>query len=174
MPLHKNCELSPPIMSRFDLFFVLQAEAERLGHRQGIRMRRQDIRDETQDQTVAKHIITLHQRKELSTAPSARVLARHGIRARRGVGRRRRRLPFLSWTSRGAPCEMRATPRLCSERYIRLARTYKPKISPEAHALLIKCYKKLREESCTAAILVAKFVMHSMLRSMLTHQKHSL
>ncbi|CAJ1328176.1 unnamed protein product [Effrenium voratum] len=90
LPLHKNCELSPPIMSRFDLFFVLQ-----------------DIRDETQDQTVAKHIITLHQRKEEAA-------------------------PTVS--------------QLDLQRYIRLARTYKPKISPEAHALLIKCYKKLRED----------------------------
>jgi DNA replicative helicase MCM subunit Mcm2 (Cdc46/Mcm family) len=33
------------------------------------------------------------------------------------------------------------------ERYIRLARTFKPKISAEGQALLLKCYKKLREET---------------------------
>ena len=27
LPLHKNCELTPPIMSRFDLFFILQVVA---------------------------------------------------------------------------------------------------------------------------------------------------
>jgi len=42
-PLHKNCDLSAPIMSRFDLMFVMQ-----------------DIHDETNDHRVAKHILSLH------------------------------------------------------------------------------------------------------------------
>mmetsp|Transcript_50305 Transcript_50305/g.90315 ORF Transcript_50305/g.90315 Transcript_50305/m.90315 type:complete len:823 (+) Transcript_50305:64-2532(+) len=91
MPLHKNCDLSPPIMSRFDLFFVLQ-----------------DIHDETQDNLVAKHILALHRQKDEEVAPP------------------------LSQVD--------------LQRYIRLARTFKPKISPEAHLLLIKCYKKLRKD----------------------------
>lgn len=91
LPLHKNCDLSPPIMSRFDLFFVMQ-----------------DIRDETQDLTVAKHIVASHQRKDEEVAPP------------------------LS--------------QIDLQRYIRLARTFKPKISAEGQALLIKCYKKLRED----------------------------
>jgi len=46
-PLHKNVNLSPPIMSRFDLMFVIQ-----------------DIHDPTTDNKVAEHIIGLHRRKE--------------------------------------------------------------------------------------------------------------
>merc|ERR1719334_3134016 len=91
MPLHKNCDLSPPIMSRFDLFFVLQ-----------------DVHDETQDNLVAKHILALHRHKDEEVAPP------------------------LSQVD--------------LQRYIRLARTFKPKISPEAQLLLTKCYKKLRED----------------------------
>merc|ERR1711972_371390 len=91
LPLHKNCDLSPPIMSRFDLMFVMQ-----------------DIHDETNDNRVAKHILALHRRKEEEIAPS------------------------LS--------------QLDLQRYIRLARTYKPKITPEAHEKLVRCYKKLRED----------------------------
>jgi len=91
MPLHKNCDLSPPIMSRFDLFFVLQ-----------------DVHDETQDNLVAKHILALHRQKDEEVAPP------------------------LSQVD--------------LQRYIRLARTFKPKISPEAQLLLTKCYKKLRED----------------------------
>merc|ERR1719367_2364059 len=32
------------------------------------------------------------------------------------------------------------------QRYIRLARTFKPKITPEARERLVLCYKKLRED----------------------------
>merc|ERR1719469_223471 len=46
-PLHKNIDLSPPIMSRFDLMFVIQ-----------------DIHDPTTDNKVAEHILSLHRRKE--------------------------------------------------------------------------------------------------------------
>eukprot|EP00931_Biecheleriopsis_adriatica_P028891 TRINITY_DN1721_c0_g3_i2.p1 TRINITY_DN1721_c0_g3~~TRINITY_DN1721_c0_g3_i2.p1 ORF type:complete len:845 (+),score=245.30 TRINITY_DN1721_c0_g3_i2:63-2537(+) len=91
LPLHKNCDLTPPIMSRFDLFFILQ-----------------DIHDESQDSLVAKHILALHRQKdEELTPPLSQVQL---------------------------------------QRYIRLARTFKPKVSPEAHVLLVKCYKKLRED----------------------------
>jgi len=52
-PLHKNVDLSPPIMSRFDLMFVMQ-----------------DIHDPTTDNEVAEHIIGLHRRKECIIAGS--------------------------------------------------------------------------------------------------------
>jgi DNA replication licensing factor MCM6 len=42
-----------------------------------------------------------------------------------------------------------ATPALTQlelQRYIRLARTFKPRIGPEAQQRLVKCYKKLRED----------------------------
>uniref|UniRef100_A0A7S4WED2 DNA replication licensing factor MCM6 n=1 Tax=Alexandrium monilatum TaxID=311494 RepID=A0A7S4WED2_9DINO len=90
-PLHKNCDLSPPIMSRFDLMFVIQ-----------------DIHDETNDNRVAEHILALHRRREEDLAQN---LSQRDL-----------------------------------QRYIRLARTFKPKITPEAHAKLVTCYKKLRED----------------------------
>ncbi|CAK0820002.1 unnamed protein product [Prorocentrum cordatum] len=50
-PLHKNCDLSAPIMSRFDLMFVMQ-----------------DIHDETNDHRVAKHILALHRQTAEDTS----------------------------------------------------------------------------------------------------------
>merc|ERR1712166_843208 len=47
IPLHKNVEMLPPIMSRFDLFFVMQ-----------------DIFDPTTDTRVAEHIMSLHRKTE--------------------------------------------------------------------------------------------------------------
>jgi len=90
-PLHKNCELSPPIMSRFDLFFVIQ-----------------DVHDETNDNVVAEHIVNLHRQRGSETAAT------------------------LSQTD--------------LQRYIKLARTHRPRVTPEAQQRLIKCYKKLRED----------------------------
>jgi DNA replication licensing factor MCM6 len=90
-PLHKNCELTPPIMSRFDLMFVMQ-----------------DVHDETTDNTVAWHIV--HQHRHLETEVSA------------------------------------SLSQLELQRYIRFARTVRPKITPEAHQRLVRCYKKLRED----------------------------
>jgi len=88
-PLHKNVEMSPPIMSRFDMFFVMQ-----------------DVHDISADQRVAAHILGLHRQRE----------------------------------------EEPAITTLDLQRYIRLARTFKPQITPEAHDRLVKCYKKLRED----------------------------
>lgn len=47
VPLHKNVDMSPPIMSRFDLMFVMQ-----------------DIVDPTSDNRVAEHIMSLHRGKQ--------------------------------------------------------------------------------------------------------------
>jgi DNA replication licensing factor MCM6 len=93
-PVHKNCTLSPPIMSRFDLMFVVQ-----------------DVRDESKDNQVAKHILNLHKPGAFSGEAHA---------------------PELS--------------RLDLQRYIALARAYSPKITPEAHDRLIRCYKQLRQD----------------------------
>eukprot|EP00927_Polykrikos_kofoidii_P071582 TRINITY_DN6783_c0_g1_i1.p1 TRINITY_DN6783_c0_g1~~TRINITY_DN6783_c0_g1_i1.p1 ORF type:complete len:841 (+),score=146.80 TRINITY_DN6783_c0_g1_i1:59-2581(+) len=90
-PIHKNVEMSPPIMSRFDLMFVIQ-----------------DIHDVTTDHRVANHILSLHRLKEDETAPQLTMLD--------------------------------------LQRYIRLARTFKPKITQEARERLVKCYLKLRED----------------------------
>mmetsp|Transcript_29814 Transcript_29814/g.85028 ORF Transcript_29814/g.85028 Transcript_29814/m.85028 type:complete len:825 (-) Transcript_29814:115-2589(-) len=90
-PLHKNCELTPPIMSRFDLIFVLQ-----------------DVHNQDKDELVARHILELHRKGDVQEKTHLN------------------------------------TSEL--QRYIRLARTYKPKITAEAHQRLVKCYKKLRED----------------------------
>lgn len=90
-PLHKNCALSPPIVSRFDLMFVMQ-----------------DIHDEVNDNVVARHIIAQHRLRETDSTPTL------------------------------SQVEL--------QRYIRLARTCKPRICPDAQQRLVKCYKKLRED----------------------------
>lgn len=46
-PLHKNVEMSPPIMSRFDLMFVMQ-----------------DVHDISNDDRVARHILSLHRQTD--------------------------------------------------------------------------------------------------------------
>merc|ERR1712070_731576 len=47
IPLHKNVDMSPPIMSRFDLMFVMQ-----------------DIFDPATDNRVAEHILSIHRRTD--------------------------------------------------------------------------------------------------------------
>jgi len=93
-PLHKNVELSAPIMSRFDLMFVIQ-----------------DVHDVTTDNRVAQHILSLHRNKKVEETTSGTHLSTIDL-----------------------------------QRFIRLARSYKPKLDQEAHNRLIKCYKKLRED----------------------------
>merc|ERR1719222_219104 len=51
-PLHKNVDMSPPIMSRFDLFFVVQ-----------------DVHDVTADHLLAQHILALHRQMEDDISP---------------------------------------------------------------------------------------------------------
>jgi DNA replication licensing factor MCM6 len=92
-PLHKNVDMSPPIMSRFDLMHVIQ-----------------DVHDVDTDNHVADHILGLHRRQENSSGTA----------------------PQLS--------------QLDLQRYIRLARTFNPKVTPEAHERLVRCYKRLRED----------------------------
>jgi len=92
-PLHKNVDMSPPIMSRFDLMHVIQ-----------------DVHDVSTDHHVAQHILGLHRRKEAETTPASQLS------------------------------------QLELQRYIRLARSFKPKIKKESHAVLVRCYKKLRED----------------------------
>jgi DNA replication licensing factor MCM6 len=92
LPLHKNVDMSPPIMSRFDLMHVIQ-----------------DIHDVSTDHHVAQHILSLHRRRDVPASEST-----------------------LS--------------QLELQRYIRLARSLKPKIKNEAQAVLTRCYKKLRED----------------------------
>mmetsp|Transcript_61675 Transcript_61675/g.133596 ORF Transcript_61675/g.133596 Transcript_61675/m.133596 type:complete len:828 (-) Transcript_61675:199-2682(-) len=90
-PIHKNVEMTAPLMSRFDMMFVMQ-----------------DIHDVTTDNQVATHILALHRQREEETAAQL------------------------------------SQPEL--QRYIRLAREFRPVITPEAHERLVRCYKKLRED----------------------------
>jgi DNA replication licensing factor MCM6 len=72
-PLRSNIALSPAIMSRFDLFFVVLDEM-----------------DEVVDTAIAKHIVGIHQHREEALAPDypIDVVQRCGSRAcvRVGVG----------------------------------------------------------------------------------------
>jgi len=88
LPLHKNIDITAPIMSRFDLLHVIQ-----------------DVHDSTRDEQTARHIIALHRQQE----EAATVLSRTDL-----------------------------------QRYIKLARSFKPKITPEARASLVHKYRQLR------------------------------
>ncbi|KTW27313.1 hypothetical protein T552_02296 [Pneumocystis carinii B80] len=87
--LRANIQISPPIMSRFDLFFVILDEC-----------------NETVDTHLARHIVDIHRLQDNAVKSEF------------------------------------STEQL--QRYIRYARTFKPKLTPEAQAELIKRYKELR------------------------------
>lgn len=88
--LRENISLTGPILSRFDLFFVVLDEC-----------------DEDIDSHIANHIVRLHQfREEAVTVPFT--------------------LEQL-------------------QRYIRFARSFSPRITPEAQNVLVRCYGKLRQ-----------------------------
>ncbi|EHY56949.1 MCM DNA helicase complex subunit mcm6 [Exophiala dermatitidis] len=87
--LRANINMSAPIMSRFDLFFVILDEC-----------------NENVDRHLADHIVNLHMLKDDFVQPEF------------------------------------STEQL--QRYIRFARTFKPKFSPEAKSLLVEKYKELR------------------------------
>ncbi|CAE7766614.1 mcm6, partial [Symbiodinium sp. KB8] len=88
--LGQNVNISPPIMSRFDLFFIVLDEC-----------------DEALDTAIARHIVDVHQRKEAALEPDFDVR-------------------FL-------------------QRYIRYARTLRPRLTPDAMDAVVSCYRRLRE-----------------------------
>jgi len=88
--LKANVALSAPILSRFDLFFVVLDEC-----------------DELADYNVAKHILDVHRCEDEAAQP-----------------------PFTKKQM---------------QRYIRLARTVNPKITPESQKVMVECYRKLRQ-----------------------------
>ncbi|ORX54404.1 MCM-domain-containing protein [Hesseltinella vesiculosa] len=90
MTLKQNINMSAPIMSRFDLFFVVLDEC-----------------NEVTDYNIARHIVNVH------------------------------RL-----------CDEYIQPEFTTQQvqnYIRFARTYKPKMTPEAASKLASCYRDLRQ-----------------------------
>jgi DNA replication licensing factor MCM6 len=88
--LKSNVALSAPILSRFDLFFVVLDEC-----------------NTEADNQVARHILKVHRCEEESVKP-----------------------PFSTEQMR---------------RYIRLAKTINPKMTPESQRILVDCYRKLRQ-----------------------------
>ncbi|KAG8703276.1 MCM DNA helicase complex subunit mcm6, partial [Ceratobasidium sp. 423] len=92
--LRQNVAMSAPIMSRFDLFFVVLDECR-----------------ESTDQMLARHIVGVHADPEGSVQPEISTEA--------------------------------------LQRYVRYARTYNPKFTPEAADLLVEKYRILRQSDAT-------------------------
>ncbi|KAJ1969178.1 MCM DNA helicase complex subunit mcm6 [Dispira parvispora] len=91
LTLKQNIAMSPPIMSRFDLFFVVVDEG-----------------NETSDYNLARYICNVHMRKDQAIHPEF------------------------------------STAQI--QRYIRYARTIKPKLTPESSKLLWEQYRNLRQD----------------------------
>lgn len=89
--LKANIAMSAPIMSRFDLFFVVLDEC-----------------NATVDFNIAQHIVNVHRFRDDAVTPEF------------------------------------STEQL--QRYIRYARTFKPKLTPEASIVLVEKYRALRED----------------------------
>ncbi|KAJ6515530.1 MCM2/3/5 family-domain-containing protein [Mycena sanguinolenta] len=92
--LRSNVQMSAPIMSRFDLFFVVLDEC-----------------DEKTDLNIAKHIVNVHRFQDDAIDPE-----------------------FSTETL---------------QRYIRYARTFNPKLTPEAADVLVEKYRILRQDDAT-------------------------
>ncbi|OJA15981.1 hypothetical protein AZE42_09797 [Rhizopogon vesiculosus] len=94
--LRANVAMSAPIMSRFDLFFVVLDEC-----------------DEKTDLNIAKHIVNVHRFQDEAINPEFSTEA--------------------------------------LQRYIRYARTFNPKLTPEAADILVEKYRILRQDDATGA-----------------------
>ncbi|KAH7919533.1 MCM-domain-containing protein [Leucogyrophana mollusca] len=94
--LRANVAMSAPIMSRFDLFFVVLDEC-----------------DEKTDLSIAKHIVNVHRFQDEAINPEFSTEA--------------------------------------LQRYIRYARTFSPKLTPEAADVLVEKYRILRQDDATGA-----------------------
>ncbi|KIM58761.1 hypothetical protein SCLCIDRAFT_1218308 [Scleroderma citrinum Foug A] len=94
--LRANVAMSAPIMSRFDLFFVVLDEC-----------------DEKTDLNIAKHIVNVHRFQDEAINPEFSTEA--------------------------------------LQRYIRYARTFDPKLTPEAADVLVEKYRILRQDDASGA-----------------------
>ncbi|EGO02002.1 hypothetical protein SERLA73DRAFT_104230 [Serpula lacrymans var. lacrymans S7.3] len=94
--LRANVAMSAPIMSRFDLFFVVLDEC-----------------DEKIDLNIARHIVNVHRFQDDAINPEFSTEA--------------------------------------LQRYIRYARTFNPKLTPEAADVLVEKYRILRQDDATGA-----------------------
>lgn len=94
--LRSNVAMTAPIMSRFDLFFVVLDEC-----------------DEKTDLNIAKHIVNVHRFQDEAINPEFSTEA--------------------------------------LQRYIRYARTFNPKLTPEAADVLVEKYRILRQDDASGA-----------------------
>ncbi|PIL37368.1 hypothetical protein GSI_01061 [Ganoderma sinense ZZ0214-1] len=94
--LRANVAMTAPIMSRFDLFFVVLDEC-----------------DEKSDLNIAKHIVNVHRFQDQAINPEFSTEA--------------------------------------LQRYIRYARTFNPKMTPEAADVLVEKYRILRQDDASGA-----------------------
>lgn len=94
--LRANVQMSAPIMSRFDLFFVILDEC-----------------NEATDTALASYVVDLHMKTDAAINP-----------------------PF-------------STEEL--QRFIRYARTFKPRMTPEAQRVLVQQYQQLRSDDATGS-----------------------
>lgn len=95
LTLRANVAMSAPIMSRFDLFFVVLDEC-----------------NEAVDMNIARHIVNVHRFRDAAIDPEFSTEA--------------------------------------IQRYIRYARTFQPKLTPEASDLLVEKYRQLRQDDAGA------------------------
>lgn len=95
--LRANVAMSAPIMSRFDMFFVIVDEC-----------------NETVDWNIAQHIVNIHRFRDAAIAPEFSTEA--------------------------------------LQRYIRYARTYQPKLTPEASDVLVEKYLQLRQDDAGGSV----------------------
>jgi len=95
--LRANVAMSAPIMSRFDLFFVVLDEC-----------------NESVDWNIAQHIVNVHRFRDAAIAPEFSTEA--------------------------------------LQRYIHYARTFQPKLTPEASDLLVEKYLQLRQDDAGGSV----------------------
>lgn len=95
--LRANVAMSAPIMSRFDLFFVVLDEC-----------------NEAVDWNIAQHIVNIHRFRDAAIAPEFSTEA--------------------------------------LQRYIRYARTFQPKLTPEASDVLVEKYMHLRQDDTGGSV----------------------
>lgn len=95
--LRANVAMSAPIMSRFDLFFVVIDEG-----------------NESVDWNMAQHIVNIHRFRDAAIAPEFSTEA--------------------------------------LQRYIRYARTFQPKLTPEASDVLVEKYLQLRQDDAGGSV----------------------
>ena len=112
--LKSNVDISPPIMSRFDLFFVILDEC-----------------DEITDYNIARHILTVHQ-NGADDHMDDQELSKEDL-----------------------------------QRYIRYARTIKPRFTEDAQKRLVEHYRDLREKDCQGAQRAAYRITVRQLESMI-------